>query len=166
MDLLGYGLDDADDDVLQSLSLRVIVQDEAVSLLRICAAEWRRTHARVDGTQVVMESIQVLEQEEPLLLYRYWSICKLYYYTPVKELTVAHVWLRIWYVYWVPILLYRIKHYYYADIIVDNRYYYYYNSCLSGWSIVSAMHYDLKSGQGLKKLNGKCSHSHEWFITL
>lgn len=63
MDLLGHGLDDADDDVLQSLSLRVIVQDEAVPFLGIGAAEGWSTHAGVDGTQVVVKSIQVLEQQ-------------------------------------------------------------------------------------------------------
>lgn len=68
MDLLGNSLDDADDNVLQSLSLGVIVQDEAVSLLSICTAEGRRTHAGIDGSKMVMESIEILEQEEFLLL--------------------------------------------------------------------------------------------------
>lgn len=91
MDLLGDGLDDADDDVLQSLSLGVVVQDEAAPLLGVCTAERRSAHAGVDGSQVVMERIQVLEQEEPALLYKYWSIYKLHPHTGVRELTVAHV---------------------------------------------------------------------------
>lgn len=64
MDLLGHGLDDADDDVLQPLPLGVVVQDEAVSLLGVRAAERRSAHAGVDGSQVVMESIEVLEQQD------------------------------------------------------------------------------------------------------
>lgn len=89
MDLLGDGLDDANDDVLQSLSLRVIVQDEAVSLLGVRTAERWSTHAGVDGSQVVMESVKVLEEEEPLLLYRYWSIYKRRPHTQVKDCSLC-----------------------------------------------------------------------------
>lgn len=85
VDLLGDGLDDADDDVLQSLSLGVIVQDEAASLLGVRAAERRRAHAGVDGPEVVMKSIEVLKEEKPLQLNTSWSFYKLHPHTTVKR---------------------------------------------------------------------------------
>lgn len=60
MDLLSHGLDDADHDVLQAFSLRVVVQDQVVALLSVCAAERGRPHPRVDGAQVVVQRVQVL----------------------------------------------------------------------------------------------------------
>lgn len=61
VDLLSDGLDDADHDVLQAFSLRVVVKDQAVALLCVRAAEGWRPHPRVDGAQVVVQSIQILK---------------------------------------------------------------------------------------------------------
>lgn len=72
--LLSYCLDDSDDNILQPLSLWVVVQDESFALLRIGAAEGRRPHAGVDGSKVVMQSIKVLRgrgnSDEKILLLR------------------------------------------------------------------------------------------------
>lgn len=61
VDLLSDGLDDADHDVLQAFSLRVVVKDQAVALLCVRAAEGWRPHPGVDGAQVVVQSIQILK---------------------------------------------------------------------------------------------------------
>lgn len=54
MDLLSDSLDDADDNVLQAFSLRVVVKNQIVPLLCIGAAEWGSPHPGINGTQVVM----------------------------------------------------------------------------------------------------------------
>lgn len=61
VDLLSDGLNDADHDVLQAFSLRVVVKNQAVALLCVGAAEGRRPHPRVDGAQVVVQSIEILK---------------------------------------------------------------------------------------------------------
>lgn len=61
MDLLGDRFDDANHNVLEALSLRVVVKYEVVSFLRVCAAEWGGSHPGIDGTQVVMQGIQILK---------------------------------------------------------------------------------------------------------
>lgn len=54
MDLLGDCLDDANHNVLKTFSLRVVVKDQVVAFLGVCAAEGGGSHPGVDGTQVVM----------------------------------------------------------------------------------------------------------------
>lgn len=61
VDLLSHGFNDANHNVLQAFSLRVVVKNEAVPLLRVRAAEGWRPHPRVDGAQVVMQSVKILK---------------------------------------------------------------------------------------------------------
>lgn len=61
MYLLSYGFDDPDDDILKPLSLGVVVQDESSALVRIRAPKGRCPHPRVDGSEVVVQSIKVLQ---------------------------------------------------------------------------------------------------------
>lgn len=64
VDLLSNCLDDSNDDVLQPLPLRVVVQNEPFALLRVRAPKGRRAHAWVDGSQVVVQGIEVLQRGE------------------------------------------------------------------------------------------------------
>lgn len=59
--LLSNSLDDPDHNVLKPLSLRVVVQNEPFAFFRIGAPEGRCAHPWVDGSEVVMQGIQVLE---------------------------------------------------------------------------------------------------------
>lgn len=54
VDLLSDGFNDANHNVLQAFSLWVVVKNQIVPLLSICAAEWGSPHPGIDGTEVVM----------------------------------------------------------------------------------------------------------------
>lgn len=61
VDLLSDGLNDANHNVLQAFSLRVVVKNQAVALLCVRAAEGWRPHPRVDGAQVVVQRVEILK---------------------------------------------------------------------------------------------------------
>ena len=54
VDLLSDGFNDANHNVLQAFSLWVVVKNQIVPLLSICAAERGSPHPGIDGTEVVM----------------------------------------------------------------------------------------------------------------
>lgn len=62
---LGHLLDDADDDVLEARTVRVVVQHQLAVLLR--APERGRPHAGVQGAQVVVQRVQILNPKSQLL---------------------------------------------------------------------------------------------------
>lgn len=71
MDLLSYCFDDANDNILQTFSFRIVMQNESLPLLCIRASEGRGSHTRVNCSKVVMQSIQVLEGEIKNMIIRH-----------------------------------------------------------------------------------------------
>lgn len=61
VDLLSNSFNDANHNILQAFPLGVVVKDQVVSFLSIGAAKRRSPHPGIDGAQVIMESIQVLQ---------------------------------------------------------------------------------------------------------
>lgn len=60
-------LHDADDDVLQPRPVRVVVEDEGSVLGSLRTSEGRRSHARVQGAEMIMESVKVLRKNKGTL---------------------------------------------------------------------------------------------------
>lgn len=63
VDLLSYRFDDSNDNILETFSFRIVMQNESFPLLRISASKGRGPHTRVNSSKVVMQSIQILEEE-------------------------------------------------------------------------------------------------------
>lgn len=68
MDLLRYGFDDSNDNILQTFSFWIVMQNEPLSLLRVSASKGRGSHTRVNSSKVVMQSIQVLEEIKNIVI--------------------------------------------------------------------------------------------------
>lgn len=64
MDLLSNSFNDANHNVLQAFPLWVVVKDQVVSFLSVSAAKWGSPHPRINGAQVIMESIEVLKIQD------------------------------------------------------------------------------------------------------
>lgn len=63
VDLLSDCFDDSNDNILKTFSFWIVMQNESLPLLRVGASEGRGSHTRVNSSEVVMQSIQVLEED-------------------------------------------------------------------------------------------------------
>lgn len=71
MDLLSYCFDDSNDNILQTFSFRIVMQNESFPLLCISASEGRGSHTWVNSSKMVMQGIQVLEEEIKNIIIRH-----------------------------------------------------------------------------------------------
>ena len=56
-------LDNTDDDVFQSWPVGVVVEDQSAVFRAFCAPEGRSAHARIQGAQMIVQGVQVLQNE-------------------------------------------------------------------------------------------------------
>jgi hypothetical protein len=61
VEFTGYSLDDAQNDGLEAVAFRIVVEDGGF-VVNFGAAERRRSHAGINGCQMVMQGVEVLEE--------------------------------------------------------------------------------------------------------